>query len=298
MRAGRGDELGQRVVAHLGPLGRRRLAAAEEGLQVVAGGALGGLHMGLHIGLGGRTRRGRAATRVAVKAAIRVKPARNAGREGRWGCMAGRPSDRARPGPLPASRHKCPSQPPVKDGSAGCRGAQGLRLRVGELDFIVGRLEPGDAAPDLDTEALYAEPVAVIVAPGHPLAAVRRPTWAMLAGLPWVLPPAWAASRAKLQQLFHKHRLDPPADLIESTSHLVTLTFLQQRGSVGFVAADVARQLQAVQLAVALPIPVPIELPPVGILRLRAGLRTAAGNRLLALPRAQAAHGSGRPPVD
>jgi len=186
----------------------------------------------------------------------------------------------------------------VKDGSAGCRGAQGLRLRMGELDFIVGRLEPGDAAPDLDTEALYAEPVAVIVAPGHPLAAVRRPTWAMLAGLPWVLPPAWAASRAKLQQLFHKHRLDPPADLIESASHLVTLTFLQQRGSVGFVAADVARQLQAVQLAVALPIPVPIELPPVGILRLRAGLRTAAGNRLLALPRAQAAHGSGRPPVD
>lgn len=163
------------------------------------------------------------------------------------------------------------------------------RLRVGELDFIVGRLEPGYAAPDLDTEALYAEPMAVIVAPGHALAALRRPTWAMLAAAPWVVPPAWASSRAKLQQLFHKHRLDPPADLVESASYLVTLTFLQQRGCVAFVAADVARHLQAAQQAVALPIAVPIDLPPVGIVRLRTGLRTPAATRLLDLLRAQAA---------
>ena len=44
------------------------------------------------------------------------------------------------------------------------------RLRVGELDFIVGRLEPGYASPDLDTEALYAEPMRLVVAPDHPLA--------------------------------------------------------------------------------------------------------------------------------
>ena len=43
------------------------------------------------------------------------------------------------------------------------------RLRVGELDLIVGRLEPGYAAPDLDTEALYEETMKVVVRPDHAL---------------------------------------------------------------------------------------------------------------------------------
>jgi len=46
------------------------------------------------------------------------------------------------------------------------------RLRVGELDLIVGRLEPGYAAPDLETEALYTERMCIVVhshpSPGAP----------------------------------------------------------------------------------------------------------------------------------
>lgn len=154
------------------------------------------------------------------------------------------------------------------------------RLRVGELDFIVGRLEPGYAAPDLETEALYAEGMRVIVDPTHPLARSRKPGWADLAAQPWVVPPAWAASRVKLYQMFYKHRLDPPADVIESASYLVTVTFLRRLRCVAFVADDVARHLAAQRMAVALPIAVPIDLPPVGILRLRSSLRTPAGDAL------------------
>jgi len=156
------------------------------------------------------------------------------------------------------------------------------RLRVGELDFIVGRLEPGYAAPDLETEALYQEPMRVIVAPDHALAKARSPGWRDLATQAWVVPPAWASSRLKLHQMFYKHRLDPPADVIESASFLVTLTFLRQRHCVAFVAGDVARHLEAEHLAKALRIEVPIELPPVGILQWRHGLRTPAVLRLLA----------------
>lgn len=163
------------------------------------------------------------------------------------------------------------------------------RLRVGELDFIVGRLEPGYAAPDLETEALYTQAMRVIVAPTHPLAGARKPGWADLAPLPWVVPPAWASSRIKLYQMFYKHRLDPPADVIETASYLVTLTFLRSRPCVAFVADDVALALQARGEAVVLPIAVPIELPPVGILRLRTGLRTPAAEGLLAAVREIAA---------
>lgn len=160
------------------------------------------------------------------------------------------------------------------------------RLRVGELDLIVGRLEPGYAAPDLETEALYAEGMRVVVAPTHPLARHRRPAWADLALQPWVVPPAWASSRVKLYQMFYKHRLDPPANVIESASYLVTTTFLRQMACVAFVADAVARQLELEGQAVTLPLAVPIELPPVGVLRLRSSIRTPAGEGLLQALRA------------
>jgi len=168
------------------------------------------------------------------------------------------------------------------------------RLRVGELDCIVGRLEPGYAAPDLETEALYAEPMSVIVAPDHPLASARRVRWADLATRPWVVPPAWASSRVKLTQLFYKHRLDPPTDVLESASYLVTLTFLRQRGCVALVARDVAHHLEKQQQARTVRLPVPIELPPVGIILLRGGLRTPACERLLAHLRDGARRRGGR----
>ena len=95
------------------------------------------------------------------------------------------------------------------------------------------------------------------------------------------MPPAWASSRLKLTQLFYKHRLEPPADVIESASYLVTLTFLRQRGCVALLAQDVAQHLQAQLQARTLRLPVPIELPPVGIILQRGGLRTPACNRLL-----------------
>lgn len=155
------------------------------------------------------------------------------------------------------------------------------RLRVCELDLIVGRLEPGYAAPDLETEPLYTEGMRVVVHPDHPLARRRKPRWADLATQPWVVPPAWASSRVKLYQLFYRHRLDPPANVIESASYLVTLTFVQRMGCAAFVADDVARQLQTEGLAVGLPIDVPIDLPPVGLLRLRSSLRTPAGESLV-----------------
>lgn len=159
------------------------------------------------------------------------------------------------------------------------------RLRVGEIDFIVGRLEPGYAAPDLETEALYDEPMKVIVAPGHKLTRMSHSTWRDLALHPWVVPPVWASSRVKLVQMFHRHGLEMPIDIIETASFLGILTFLHQRACVGIVAADVAKYLSHLGLATSLELPVPMELPPVGLIRSRNGLRTPVSDRLLDLLR-------------
>lgn len=155
------------------------------------------------------------------------------------------------------------------------------RLRVGELDLFVGRLEPGYAAPDLETEALYDEAMHIIARPDHPLASLAKPSWADLAGQPWVMPPPWASSRIKLNQLFYKHKLDPPTNLVESASFLVTLSFVRERAALAFVARDVARYLEREGLARALRIKVAIELPPVGIITLRNRIRTPACELLM-----------------
>lgn len=155
------------------------------------------------------------------------------------------------------------------------------RLRVGELDLFVGRLEPGYAAPDLETEALYEEPMVVVARGDHPLARKARPGWGDLAELPWVVPPPWASSRVKLNQIFYQHGLNPPADMIETASFLVTITFMRRRLAIAFVARSVGRHLEQEGLAKILRVQVPIELPPVGIITMRGRLRTPACEQLI-----------------
>lgn len=142
------------------------------------------------------------------------------------------------------------------------------RLRRGELDLIVGRLEPGYAAPDLHTEALCQEPMCLICTPQHPLATLKRVGWALLQSQRWVMPPPWATSRTKLHQLFYKNRLNPPTDCVETASLLVTISQLQERLAIGFVARNVAQHLQAQGQVHILPVALPMELPPLGLIRL------------------------------
>jgi DNA-binding transcriptional LysR family regulator len=156
------------------------------------------------------------------------------------------------------------------------------RLRVGELDLFIGRLEPGYAAPDLQTEALYEESMCVVARPDHVLASKAGPGWADLAAQPWVVPPPWASSRIKLNQLFYQQGLIPPVDLIETASFLATLSFVRERPALGFVARQVANHFEREGLLKRLAIPVPIALPPVGIITMRGRRRTPSSEQLIA----------------
>ena len=140
------------------------------------------------------------------------------------------------------------------------------RLRLGELDLFVGRLEPGYAAPDLVTEPLYNEPMVPVVAMGHPLGDKKRPTWADIAALPCVLPPPWASLRVKLEQQFHRHGLQPPTDIVETASFLALRTFVEQRGAVGHLALSGGAFCEAAARGRTLRLPVPVELPPIGLI--------------------------------
>lgn len=64
------------------------------------------------------------------------------------------------------------------------------KLRLGELDIFVGRLEPGYSAPDLITEALFNEPMVVVVKYGHALTFKKKLDWKDIANMSCVLPPS------------------------------------------------------------------------------------------------------------
>ena len=170
------------------------------------------------------------------------------------------------------------------------------KLRLGELDLFVGRLEPGYAAPDLVTEPLFNEPMVAVVPAGHPLAAKARPSWRDLAQLPCVLPPPWASLRVKLEQQFHKHGLQPPTDLVETASFLALATFVARRGGAGFLARSVAEYFEREGTLQVLKLAVPVELPPIGLITLRGRPLTATTGQLVECLRAAAAEAlSGAP---
>lgn len=143
------------------------------------------------------------------------------------------------------------------------------RLRVGELDFIVGRLEPAHAGADVQMERLHDEPMVLVVRPDHPLGRKRKLDWADLAPQPWVLPPPWASSRRKLEQTFVRHRLEPPADIVEAVSFLAIISLVRERAAVGFLAQAVARQFEREGLVRILPIAFRQPIPPVGLIWVR-----------------------------
>jgi DNA-binding transcriptional LysR family regulator len=170
------------------------------------------------------------------------------------------------------------------------------KLRLGELDLFVGRLEPGYAAPDLVTEPLFNEPMVAVVPFGHALADKAKPTWHDLAQLPCVLPPPWASLRVKLEQQFHRHGLQPPTDLVETASFLALLAFLQRRGAAGFMAESVARYFEGEGEVQVLKLPVPVDVPPVGVITLRGRpLPTTTTQLLACLRQAAPAVAAGAP---
>ncbi|SOZ13871.1 Transcriptional regulator, LysR-family [Cupriavidus taiwanensis] len=94
-------------------------------------------------------------------------------------------------------------------------------LSAGELDCIVGRLQQDDAG-QLKAGAritrLRDEYLAVVCAPGHPLAGRRGIALADLHEGPWILPPRGTHTRDVFEQPFLDSGQLPPVPHIESAS--------------------------------------------------------------------------------
>ncbi|KAB2386043.1 LysR substrate-binding domain-containing protein [Actinomadura montaniterrae] len=132
--------------------------------------------------------------------------------------------------------------------------AQVPRLLDGEIDLILGRLNPIGDLRGLRQITLYGEPIRLVARHGHPARSRAGLALADLLDYPWVLPLEQTALRAELEQVFRAAGLEPPGDLVECTSVLTVRTLVRDTDMIAALPQLVARTDDDIA-----PLPVPLE---------------------------------------
>lgn len=92
------------------------------------------------------------------------------------------------------------------------------RLRLGELDMVVGRMTEAREIGDLYFEHLYYEPLVIVARSGHPLAPVTPVAASQLIAYPWALPPPQTTLRQQVDSFCVRHAITLPPLLLETLS--------------------------------------------------------------------------------
>ena len=92
------------------------------------------------------------------------------------------------------------------------------RLKARELDLALARLSDPDRMTGLTFEHLYADSLALVVRPGHPLLAGAAPTLAAVAAWPAILADKGTTIRQSSESLLAAHGVASPQDCVETLS--------------------------------------------------------------------------------
>ena len=151
------------------------------------------------------------------------------------------------------------------------------RLRMGDIDIVLGRIPEGAPADDLIYEEFYAERTCLAVRAGHPLAGKPRLKLKDLLDEAWLLPVPESNLRRQIERVFAAAQLPLPKNIVESMSALTNRILLEGSDVVGVLPYHVVRSdIRKGSLAL-LPVPLPGTESPVGaIMRAPGDLRPSA----------------------
>lgn len=126
-----------------------------------------------------------------------------------------------------------------------------MRLRLGELDLVLGRIAEPSQMVGIAFEHLYSEPMVLVVRAGHPLLARDDVAPADLAAYPMVLPTPGTFIRAAADTFFTSNGIAPSARCTETLSSSVAGALMRESDAVwfspeGIVAHDVSSGRAAV----------------------------------------------------
>ncbi|MBK9609376.1 MAG: LysR family transcriptional regulator [Betaproteobacteria bacterium] len=142
------------------------------------------------------------------------------------------------------------------------------KLRFGESDLVIGRVDAIQDTTGIAVETLYQDVVVAVAAPKAAVARKRRLEWLDLADCPWILPPPESSARRRIDDEARQLGLPIPKDLVETGSFLAMLMLLRERDCVCLFPEHLAKYCEAALLVKVLPLP-PIHMgSPIGIARL------------------------------
>jgi DNA-binding transcriptional LysR family regulator len=113
-------------------------------------------------------------------------------------------------------------------------------LLVGDLDMVLGRLPEQGRSRALVYEEFYAEPVCLVVRPGHPLLRKRRLGLRDLVNEAWLLPLPETSLRRQVERAFLEASAPLPRNVIESVSILTNRVLLRKSDCIGVLPYHVA----------------------------------------------------------
>ena len=139
-------------------------------------------------------------------------------------------------------------------------------LRLQHLDAVIGRCSIAPLA-GLVQEPLIRQGGCLLMHPQNPLLRKERISLADLGAFAWLLPPDGTPTRAAINAVFAKAMLAPPVATVEASStKIIRLTLRDNRRMLSIVPSDAGRDIQRLGGVRCLPFPVPLDMPPVGLI--------------------------------
>ncbi|MEQ9694800.1 pca operon transcription factor PcaQ [Shimia sp. SDUM112013] len=138
------------------------------------------------------------------------------------------------------------------------------RLRLGELDLVIGRLGQADTMQGISFTQLYEERVEFVVRAGHPLLA--DPDLKKIGDWQVIYPPEGSAIRALVDRYLIAHGVGEIAHRLETVSGAFGRVYTRRTDAVWIISAGVVANEIADGHLVALPFETSITRGPVGLM--------------------------------
>jgi len=142
------------------------------------------------------------------------------------------------------------------------------RLRLAELDLVIGRMGRPDTMQGISFTQLYSEQVVVVVRPGHPL--IEQPLLSRLIEWPVIYPPEGSAIRPLVERLMIANGIGDIVHRLETVSGAFGRVHTRNSDAVWIISSGVVANEVADGRLVKLPINMDITQGPVGLMA-RAG---------------------------
>lgn len=146
------------------------------------------------------------------------------------------------------------------------------RLRLGELDLVIGRMGRPDTMQGISFTQLYNEQVVLVVRPGHPL--LDNPVLSHINQWQVIYPPEGSAIRPLVERLMIANGIGNLANRLETVSGAFGRVYTRQSDAVWIISSGVVANEIADGRLVQLPFDMEITQGPVGLMARAGGQST------------------------